>query len=689
MLKHLAVAYYPEDWEESRWPVDIELMKANGIDTVRILEFAWSRMERCDGEWNFAWVHRLMELLQQNSINVVLCTPSASPPPWLTVNHPECLQMGAGGQRASHGTRRHYCPASSVYRRAANRIAAKMQEELGGYPNVIAWQIDNELGFNRCWCPECEAAFRRRMKEKYGTIENLNKAWGGVFWSIEHCDWEEVRLPRQQEPAPEVKLEFYQFYSDTMISFMREQYDALRAAGCRVLISTNMMGNFDQIDYWEMARHVDFVGWDNYWFLFTLSSCSFAHNLMRSLKPGRPYWTFENGVETYPGFNVLHGLSALAHGEEIHTIFRWRTCPWAHEMDLQGLLDWSGKPKEKLGEMKEIHELMHKLSASDLPASANRVAIVFSYQNYWLTGKYYGDYWNEVNDFYQALFDLGFTCDCVPPGGDLSKYDLLLSPGLCLASDDEMRNIRSFVANGGVLLSGRKTFAKLPTGSYRTSDHPAMGDVFGMRVVETQTNEDTVDINASIYKPPFARRRFNLVSNSGLPDTLTDGWFEVLETAAAKTLYYYKDGYFPGRPAATINKFGKGKALYLGSMLEREAMREVMRLALRTAGITDAVDVPRGMQLVRCGDVWFISNYSFEEMVFELPRDAKALVGTAPGGRKLTLPSMDFSVLWMNPPNGPHVTEELGELAEAPSERPKRRQRSKARPRGADGSSRR
>jgi len=680
MLKHLAVAYYPEDWEESRWPADIELMKANGIGTVRILEFAWSRMERNDDEWTFDWVHRLMKLLEKSGVNVVLCTPSASPPPWLTLHHPECLQVSAGGQRASHGHRRHYCPTSSLYRRYCNRIAAKMQQELGGYKNVTAWHIDNELGFNRCWCSECELEFRRRMKAKYCTLENLNKAWGGVFWSVEYSDWDDVTLPHHPAPAPEVKLEFAQFYSDSIIGFMKEQYDALRKAGTTLPISTNMMGNFDQIDYWEMAGHIDFVGWDNYWFLFTLSANSFAHNLMRSLKSDRPYWTFENGVETYPGFNVLHGLSALAHGEELHTIFRWRTCPWAHEMDLPGLLDWAGKPKAKLDEMKELHALMLKLAKVKLPPIANRVAIVFSYQNYWATGMYYGDYWNEVNDYYQALFDLGLTCDCVPPSGDLSKYDLVLTPGLSLIGDSDLENFRSFVSKGGVLVSGRKTFAKLPTASYRMSDHPAI-DVFGLRVVETQSNEDTVDINASIYKPPFQKRRFALVSNSGLPETRTNGWFEVLEPGTAKVLYYYKDGYYPGRPAAAINKFGMGRAIYIGSMLEREAMREIMRMALKTAGITNTIDVPHGVQFIRRGDVCFVSNYSLDELHVDLPSEGKVLAGAVPRGRKLTLPSMDFSVIWLKPAGSHAITEDLGDLTEAPETRAPKRRRNNAGPR--------
>jgi beta-galactosidase len=647
-MKHVAVAYYPEHCEEARWPRDLELMKSHGIDMVRILEFAWSRMERADDQWDFGWVHRFMRLAEQAGIKVVPCTPSAAPPVWLTKAHPECLNVNAQGVRTGHGARRQYCPTARVYRDFSNRIAARMQQELAGYGNVAAWQIDNELGFNRCFCPQCDASFRQWAKDRYGSLEALNADWGGAFWSEDHWDWDHLVVPRQGLVgiSPEMQQSLYQFYSDAIIGFYREQHEALRRAGCGVPISTNMMGNFEQIDYWKLGAEVDFVGWDNYWFVATLASESFQHHLMRSLKSGAPYWTFENGVETYPGFNIIHALNAWAHGEEVHTIFRWDSCRFAQEMDLQGLVDWSGRPRHKLAEIKEARRLLDEVGALELPPVQPRVAMVYSYQNNWAMDRYYS-YWNEVNDYYQALLDMGIPCDCVQPSGDLGKYDLVLAPGLGLVSDGELENVRRYVVNGGTLVSGRKAFTRLPGGSYRNADHPVLPDVFGLRVAETMTDEDSVTITASIYKPPFPRRQFTLQGAAGLPETKTRGWFETLEPSTAEVLYRYRDGDFPDAPAVCRNRCGKGQAFYIGVMADREAMRSLLRLAVEAARLRPVTEVPQGALVVPRGDACVLLNFTAQPLTVPLCGVTATLAGARwdPQGGAVTLPPFGYSVV--------------------------------------------
>jgi len=654
---HLAVAYYPEHCDESRWARDIALMVEHGIDTVRILEFAWSRMERGDARWDFSWLHRLLAQLVDANIGVVLCTPSAAPPAWLTKTHPECLCMDRQGHRAAHGHRRHYCPTSQLYRDYCTRIAGKMQQELGGYPNIRAWHIDNEFGWNLCFCPECDTAFRATMQQKYGTLEGLNAAWGGAFWSTDAWDWQEVELPRVGQPTPGAELALRQFYSDTITAFMSTQIHALRAAGCTAPISTNMMGDFNEIDYWKMAEPLDFVGWDNYFDIYTLAGNSLAHHLMRSLKGGKAYWTFENGVnsvgpwlQTPPGYNIVHALSALAHGEEGHTFFRWDSCPFGQEQDLQGLVDWAGMPRAKLTEVKALRNILDDLAQIDLPPLQPKVAIVYSWQNYWTTSSYLEQgYWTELEAYYQALFDLGIACDCVSPAGDFSRYDLLLTPGLCLVRDEELANLRSYVADGGVLLSGRKTLTKDPHNNYRRAAHPALPDVFGMRVVESQDNSESNDITTRSFLQPMTKRQFALTGHDGLPDSTSSGWVEVLELAGARPLYTYADGLFAERPVASAHAFRSGWALYLGTMLDRPAMRALLGQALRLAKIDEAVAVPQGVQLVRRGDLYLLTNHTGDPVTVSLPGGAVALAGAPFVAESVTLPPYGFSIVRGHP----------------------------------------
>lgn len=652
MIDHIAVAFYPEHLREERWERDIRLMREFGIDTVRMLEFAWSRMEPADGEFDFAWVHRVMSLLQQADMRVIACTPTAAPPVWLTRHHQECLAMDTQGHRAAHGHRRQYCPTSRVYRSYSNRIAAVMQRELAVYANILLWHIDNEFGWNKCFCPECDAAFRLALKRQYGTLEALNEALGGAFWSVDFWDWDDVLLPRVGAPSPELQLAQRQFYSEQITSYMCEQVQALRDAGATAPISTNMMGDFDDIDYWHMADALDVVGFDNYFDIFTLAGDSLAHNLLRSLKGGIGYWTFENGVnsvgpwlQSAPGYNIVHAISALAHGEVGHTFYRWDSCRFGHEQDLQGLVDWGGEPRAKLHEVKALREALDTITPLTLPPVRTPIALAFSYPNYWTSGRYYRSYWEEAEHFYQALFDLGYICDCVRAGADLSRYALLLTPGLQIVSDDELAAYRAYVRDGGVLLSGRKTFCKTPGGSYRESRHPALEDVFGLRVVETQENLDSNDITVRGFFGAPPRISYSLAGTQGLPDTVSDGWFEVLAPESAETLYSYADGYFAGQPVACRNRFGQGQAYYLGTRLSRDAMREVMRRALAAAGITDTLPVPQGMQVVRRGEVWIATNHSQQTLTLPLPREMHTLAGAPLQGCELLLPSMGWSIL--------------------------------------------
>ncbi len=662
MIKHLAVAYYPEHCDEARWPRDIALMQQYGIDSVRILEFAWSRLERADAQWDFAWAHRALRLFEDAGLGVVLCTPSAAPPAWLTGRFPETLCLKPNGQRDAHGTRRQSCPTSRRYRDFCNRIAGQMQDELGGYPNILAWQIDNELGFNRCYCDECKAAFRESLRARFGTLENLNRAMGGAFWSQDFWEWEQVGLPHPTSPSPEMRLAFDRFYSDQLIGFMGEQVETLRDAGAKTPISTNLMADFPEIDLWKITAPLDFVGWDNYADQYTLAGNSLAHHLMRSLKGGAGYWTFENGVnsvspwlQSAPGANTVHALSALAHGEIGHTFWRWDSCPFGHEQDLQGLVDWAGNPRAKLREVGQLRAILDEVTGLELPPLQPRIALIFSQANYWGTHPYYGrayydgaaykSYWPEIESFYQAIFDWGLGCDCVPPDGDLSGYDLILAPGLCLVSDAEIESLRSYVEGGGVLLAGRKTFVKTPDNTYRTDQNPALSDVFGMRVSESQSNEDGNDITVRAAAQPRPFRTFHLESESELPPTATTGWFETLELHGARALYRYSDGFFAGEAAASVHEWGSGQAWYLGARIERDTMKKLMRQVLQAAKIDPVCDVPQGAQCVQRGEVSMLTNHTGQTLTVCFSGAVRGMFGAALTGQRLDLPPFGFAVV--------------------------------------------
>lgn len=182
----LGVCYYPEHWPESGWAQDAQRMVGMGIRYVRIAEFAWSRIEPSPGHFQWDWLDRAIATLADAGLQVVMCTPTATPPKWLVDADPTLLAVDAQGQTRGFGSRRHYCFSSASYRAQSDRITTAVAQRYGQHPAVVAWQTDNEYGCHDTvlsYSAAAVAGFRVWLQARYTTIEALNQAWGTVFWS--------------------------------------------------------------------------------------------------------------------------------------------------------------------------------------------------------------------------------------------------------------------------------------------------------------------------------------------------------------------------------------------------------------------------------------------------------------------------------------------------------------------------
>ena len=235
----LGMAYYPEHWPKERWPIDAQLMREAHIQAARMGEFAWSRFEPREGELHWEWMDEAIELLASYGIKTILCTPTATPPAWLVRKHPEIQPRDSNGLLSKpFGSRRHYCPNVEIYREYSRKITTAMAQHYGNNPNVIGWQIDNEMGNvydlakGRCYCESCRQAFIEWLKSRYDSLQALNEAWGTVFWSQEYSDWDEIVLPTRGTSGeglnPSHVLAYYRFFSDSWASYTKPQADILR-----------------------------------------------------------------------------------------------------------------------------------------------------------------------------------------------------------------------------------------------------------------------------------------------------------------------------------------------------------------------------------------------------------------------------------------------------------------------------
>ena len=167
----VGVPYYPEHWPRERWARDAKLMQEAGISRVRLAEFAWSRIEPRQGEFDVSWLREAIDLFAEHGIGVILCTPTPTYPPWMHRKYPDIHQIKADGRVVQYGQRQDACKNHPGYRQHALGVTEYLAKELGGHRNVVAWQTDNEFGCHgsvRCFCDSCEREFQSWLSHRFG-----------------------------------------------------------------------------------------------------------------------------------------------------------------------------------------------------------------------------------------------------------------------------------------------------------------------------------------------------------------------------------------------------------------------------------------------------------------------------------------------------------------------------------------
>ena len=574
----IGVAYYPEHWKPERWPVDARLMSQANTAYCRLAEFTWCRLEPEEGRYDFSWLDRAIEILYEQGIRVVLCTPTACPPAWLIQKHPEILPVNRERLRLSFGSRRHYCLTSQVYREHSISIVKAMAAHYATNPAVAGWQIDNEFGCHgttRCYCDDCARAFRIWLRRRFGTLAKLNEAWGTIFWGQEYSDWDQIPLPwvTLKEHNPSLILDYYRFGSEAMVSYQNAQVDTIRQLCPGQFITHNMLGRFTEIDHFNLAEKLDFVGWDNYFKETTTpADVALEHDLARSFKHGKDFWVLEEQCgyvnhERYnepmrPGDVRLKSLQAFARGAETVIYFRWRAGRFGSEQFHSGLLLHDGTPTRAYYEAKQTGEEGEKLAELFRETRIRpEVGICFSYENIWALGiqphnERLKDPMCYTVGFYQELHRLHVPVDFLSPESDFSRYKLVIAPALMLLDPRFVSRIGDYVANGGVLLATVRTGTKDCNNVVVDEPLPgALRDVLG------------VEIKEFISSSPEAKQTVvgageGFVGMSGTAEI----WFEVLEPRGAEVIARFGDDYFAGSPAVTLNRYHQGKAYYLGTM---------------------------------------------------------------------------------------------------------------------------
>ncbi len=506
----LGTAWYPEQWPESRWDADLALMEKAHVTFVRITEFAWSAMEPSEGRYDLTWVEHAVRAAERHHIQVVLGTPGAAPPAWLTQRYPETLRTMEDGRKDEHGNREQFNFTNAKYRELVGKVTEKMAERFGHDRNVIGWQIDNELAAES-FDADTKRQWQDWLKAKYGTLDNLNARWTAAYWSETYSDWRQIPIETKYG-NPGLLLNWKQFVTDTYRSYSKLHLDAIRKyAEPRQKITTNMMGWFDGYDHYKVAQDLDFASWDDYVGTGHLdpNRNGMAHDLTRGFLH-KNFWV----METQPGFvnwsadnNALDKgeVRAMAwhdvgHGAEAVSYWQWRSALNGQEQYHGVLVGADGTPVPLYPEVAQIGAEFTKAGPVLAGTTVeSKVAVLQDYDSRWaINWQRHNKAFDPVTalvSYYGPLRKLVRSVDVVSDVSPLSGYKLVVAPGLNVLTPAAVRNLEAYVRGGGSLVLGQRSGMKDEDNGLEVQRQPGpLGEMLGGRVEQFYALDKDVPI---------------------------------------------------------------------------------------------------------------------------------------------------------------------------------------------------
>lgn len=648
----MGTCYYPEHWSEELWASDLERMKAAGISVIRIAEFAWSKIEPRESEYDFSFFDRFLELCLEKEIKVIFSTPTATPPAWLTEAHPEVLNARIDGVLYRHGSRKHYNYNSPVYQDYCRNIVTQSAMHYGPHPAVIGWQIDNELNceLRDFYSDADDAAFRVFLQEKYETLDALNAAWGNVFWNQTYTDWKEIHLPGLTPGKgvnPHMQLDYYRFIAESTFLFCKMQADILRSY-CKPgdFITTN--GMFPHIDNHRMTKEcLDIYMFDSYPnFAFGLGSNpaneplndrwnSKTQNEVRSICPhygimeqqsGAGGWTTKmEGPAPRPGQLTLWAMQSVAHGADFISFFRWRTCTFGTEIYWHGILDYDNRDNRKLREVKDFYQKLQTLEPVCNADYVTSFGLLKDYDNVW---DMEADIWhNRIASYSDNEIFAGAELSNLPYDviylqkdstlSDLNSYPVLIYPHPVIMSQERADLLTAYVEQGGTLLIGCRSGLKNLNGICEMLPQPGL--------LHELTGTDIQDFT---YASPAEEAVYADWNGTNIPMPV----FHDILTPLPGTdvLARYADSYYKGEAALTEHRTGKGRVLHLGSAFSRDTLPMLLKYAGAVSPFTELIeadgkDVELTLRRKNERTFLFVLNFQAAEVSYTLLTPMRAL----------------------------------------------------------------
>ena len=643
--------YNPEQWLDRPdiLEKDVSMLMEAGCNVVSLGIFSWSTLEPEEGVFHFEWLEKIIQNLYEHGISTILATPSGARPKWLADKYPEVLRVDESRHRNLFGGRHNHCYTSPVYREKVALINRKLSERLGSHPGVILWHISNEYG-GECHCPLCQKAFREWLKERYGTIEQLNKCWSTTFWSHTYQSFDQIESPstRGELELHALNLDWKRFVTHQTADFIRHEIQAVRAGGSTRPVTANLMYYYDPLDYFKLAKELDIVTWDTYpsWgkkaMIETAYDNGMCHDLMRSLKR-KPFFQMEScpsatnwqGVSKLkkPGVLFAQSMQAIAHGGEGALYFQIRQSQGASEKFHGAVIDHYGENDTRV--FREVCQVGETLKAiSELAGSEvkSQVAMIYDWDSRWAMEDSKGPrndglhHQEMLLKYYRAFRKQGMNVDLIDMDCSIEGYQVLVLPMTYMFKQGFAEKVRAFVEQGGVLITTYWSGIADDTDRCYLGGTPhGLMDVLGLRSTEI---DGLFDWEENQFMPVDG-------NELGLFREYTCKYLcDLVRLDGAQALMTYGSDFYQGYPALTVNRYGKGSAWYVAADAEQVFQEDFIAKLLEHEEICGAVpgEIPEGLEVTtsESEDVryYIYQNFGTGRVMLPLPEgEAETVFG--------------------------------------------------------------
>ncbi len=633
------------------------MMRDLGFNMVRMGEFAWAFFETAPGVFHFDWMDEAIALAAKNDISVVLGTPTASVPPWLRKLHPDVLGANEHGA-FDYGGRKGFSIDSRPMREAAERVITAMASRYGSNPAVVGWQLSNEPGFpfmnyDR---PSLEA-FRDWLKERYGTIQRLNAAWGGALWSNLYDDWDEIEFPNNAAEGgwrPGSRLDYRRFFSDSYRRWLTFEAGLVRHYAQDQFLFTNWPDTRWSVDVFAAAPIIDVTAWDNY---STMPGdgaydaqfyAGMNHDLSRCSHETQRFVVAEQASQAPPSSDPravrLQTYIDLAHGSSGTIFFEWRPPLGGNEQGYVSVLEMDGSYGTATPQFRRMKSEFVRLGPM-LAGAVTRadLGMIFSYENEWDQGFWAGNtfrsttgYDGEFHRFYAGLKELNRNVDVIPPGTDLSGYRVIVAPSFRMVTDEQANQLIDYVKRGGILVIDQKAGTRDGDGRFRELIEPGM----------------FVEI-AGLHVPGAGRTRSATQQHQVVFGTDEHGFavagMEGIELRGAEVLGTFSGPGMEGKPAVTVNRAGAGYLVYVGAnSLDQGFYDRLFSVIADRFHLPPILSAPPGVEVVsRCTttrEFVFLLNLTGDNQTVNVPGSRAELISNTRVSGKYVIPAFEVAI---------------------------------------------